>query len=119
MAGRDPLEVFVTNESAKEKGLLSDAELERIRENAFANHYGYYAPDDVKRLLSHIEALGAERDKAMRALESLTPGGSEYVNDVERCVETIKATRATQHQVILRQAAELNWLRATAPGGEK
>ncbi len=31
--------------------------------------------------------------KAMKALESLTPGGSEFVNDVERCVAIIRDTQ--------------------------
>lgn len=31
-----------------------------------------------------------EQDPAMRALESLTPGGSEFVGDVKRCVEYVR-----------------------------
>ncbi len=31
--------------------------------------------------------------KAMKALESLTPSGSEFVNDVERCVAHIRDTQ--------------------------
>ena len=35
---------------------------------------------------------------AMRALEDLTPGGSEYVGDIARCVEFIRQRQASQHQ---------------------
>jgi hypothetical protein len=41
--------------------------------------------------LEHNAAI--EKHPAMLALENLTPGGSEYVNDVERCVAAIKETR--------------------------
>lgn len=43
-------------------------------------------------------------DEAMRALESLTPGGSEYVGDVPRCVEFIKKARALEHEQLLKQS---------------
>ena len=39
--------------------------------------------------------------KAMRALESLTPSGSEFVNDVERCVSFVKAHHESQHKAIM------------------
>jgi hypothetical protein len=39
---------------------------------------------------------------AMLALESLTPSGSEYVGDVERCVATIRDTRRRQHEMIVK-----------------
>lgn len=39
--------------------------------------------------------------KAMRALEALTPSGSEFVGDVERCVAHVRGTRDSQHQVII------------------
>lgn len=29
---------------------------------------------------------------AMRALESLTPGGSEYIDDIKRCTDTVRDT---------------------------
>jgi len=39
--------------------------------------------------------------KAMRALESLTPGGSEFVNEVERCVEFLRENRTSQMKMIV------------------
>ncbi len=38
---------------------------------------------------------------AMRALEDLTPSGSEYVGDIARCVEFIRQRQASQHQHII------------------
>ena len=43
-----------------------------------------------------------DREKsAMRALENLTPSGSEYVGDIARCVEFIRQRQASQHQHII------------------
>lgn len=44
--------------------------------------------------------------KAMRALESLTPSGSEYVNDVERCVAFVRDRLHVQHQLIIQLTIE-------------
>lgn len=53
--------------------------------------------------------------EAMRALESLTPSGSEFVNDVERCVNHVRdyqrelmntLVRVTKHRNKLREALE-------------
>lgn len=41
------------------------------------------------------------RSPAMRALVSLTPGGSEFVNDPERCVAVVRATSESQGRVIV------------------
>lgn len=50
-------------------------------------------------LSKDYDALKVERDRAMKALHDLTPGGSEYFNDIERCVSTIRHTR----DVLMRQ----------------
>jgi hypothetical protein len=47
----------------------------------------------------------------MTALENLTPGGSEYVNDAPRCVDFIRQRQASQHQVILSQGRQLRAIR--------
>ena len=39
--------------------------------------------------------------KAMRALESLTPHGSEFVNDVDRCLAFVRDRLTSQHQMIV------------------
>lgn len=48
---------------------------------------------------------------AMRALENLTPNGSEFVNDPERCVEFIRRHSQSQHRMIVAQQLELKSLR--------
>lgn len=49
--------------------------------------------------------------KAMRALEALTPSGSEYVDEVERCVQFIRDVRESQHQIIISLTKQRNELR--------
>jgi hypothetical protein len=47
----------------------------------------------------------------MLALENLTPGGSEFVDDVARCVAFIRQRQASQHQVILSLGKQLRAIR--------
>lgn len=49
---------------------------------------------------------------AMRALESLTPSGSEFVNEVERCVAFVREYNASQMRHIIKLTRELNHMRA-------
>ena len=44
---------------------------------------------------------------AMLALENLTPGGSEYVGDIERCVAYIRQRQTAQHARIVRLTKQL------------
>lgn len=47
--------------------------------------------DMLKPTSSRVCELCSPRDyRAMRALESLTPSGSEFVNDPEACVEFVR-----------------------------
>ncbi len=47
------------------------------------------------------------KDELMRLLESLTPGGSEFHNEPENCVERIRDhVRSVAGQVIARRKAE-------------
>jgi len=46
----------------------------------------------------------------MRALENLTPGGSEYVGDIKRCVEFIRWRQSSQHQRTLSLAKRITLL---------
>lgn len=46
---------------------------------------------DVAR--EKADTLERERDEARRAIESLTPNGSEFVNDPKACVEYVKQNR--------------------------
>jgi hypothetical protein len=38
---------------------------------------------------------------AMRALERLTPGGSEYVDEIERCVTHVRESRHSMMQALV------------------
>ncbi len=61
------------------------------------------APDldaATKAVEWHMCKPGREKS-AMRALENLTPGGSEYVGDIARCIEFIRQRQASQHQHII------------------
>lgn len=51
--------------------------------------------------------MPTEVDRLLRMLESLTPGGSEYHNDPERCVEYMRARlKGAVQQALRRKAAE-------------
>jgi hypothetical protein len=48
--------------------------------------------------------------KAMRALESLTPSGSEFVNEVERCTAFIRGAIDAQWEYLKKKVIECKWL---------
>ena len=50
-------------------------------------------------------------ERGMRALENLTPSGSEFTLDPERCVEFIERERKAEHNALLRVSLELSELR--------
>lgn len=50
----------------------------------------FHAPECYERQLAASQAALAKAEKAMRALESLTPGGSEYFEDPQRCVVYVR-----------------------------
>jgi hypothetical protein len=54
----------------------------------------------------------AERDRYDMALQSLTPGGSEFVHDPERCVETVRALRRGEHEAAVKYAVRVKELEA-------
>jgi hypothetical protein len=59
---------------------------------------------DLKTLARDYQAVCAERDELTKwrlALESLTPGGSEFVNDLPRCLEQIQRQRGREHQTAI------------------
>ncbi len=41
-------------------------------------------------------------DRYKRALEGLTPGGSEFANDPERCAAYVRDTIEHQHRMIIK-----------------
>jgi hypothetical protein len=51
--------------------------------------------------------------EAMRVLESLTPGGSEYFNDPEACMAIIKHNRDSQHNLIVELTMKIKSLQPT------
>ena len=64
-------------------------------------------PADARRAQARIDALEAENTQLMLDLESLTPGGSEFHNDPERCVKWVRERLSgVVEQVKKRKAAE-------------
>jgi hypothetical protein len=63
----------------------------------------YSAKIHVASLTARVEAAEKERRTAMLAIESLTPGGSEFVGDVERCVVHVRARQTALLDNIKRQ----------------
>lgn len=49
-------------------------------------------------LTARLEAAEKERDKWRLALEGLTPQGSEYYNDIKRCVDYVVDRLASDHK---------------------
>lgn len=66
------------------------------------------------RLIADASRLLEERDAAMRALESLTPGGSEYVGNIQRCVQTVRDTRGNLMEQLRKRVEERDALLAAA-----
>lgn len=60
----------------------------------------HLAASETSALESRLEAVEKERDRWRLALEGLTPQGSEYHNDVERCVKHVRDVRLSQHESI-------------------
>ena len=56
------------------------------------------------------EQCSRRESKAMRALESLTPSGSEFVDEVERCVQFVRDNRESLMRVIVQLKERLNKL---------
>lgn len=77
--------------------VISRERMERMREIA---EQGDYAPANsiVLSLIEHAKVFDM-------ALQSLTAGGSEYVNDPKRCVEYVREVRETQHKLIVEAVA--------------
>lgn len=53
-------------------------------------------------LYAAAPTLLEQRDKAMRALEHLTPSGSEFVGDVDACVKWIRDSREQEHKMLVK-----------------
>jgi hypothetical protein len=58
------------------------------------------------------KALVMDRDRYDLALQSLTPGGSEFVHDPWKCVDTVRALRLGDHDAMIRFSKEAAALRA-------
>jgi DNA repair exonuclease SbcCD ATPase subunit len=63
----------------------------------------------IETLLSHISTLEERVEKLDLVLQSLTPGGSEFVNDPKRCIEYVKDIREDQFRLIKKFATERNY----------
>jgi hypothetical protein len=73
---------------------------------------GYDAALESGRL--EREAMIVEKDKWRLALESLTPGGSEFVNDIENCLVYCQRRRDSDHETIKRLVKELKAIKTEA-----
>ena len=62
------------------------------------------------QLLTHEQIVDLLK-RYKRALEGLTCGGSEFVNDPEYCLKWIRARQDFQHETILKLTREVNKLR--------
>lgn len=67
---------------------------------------------DNDGLTGAIEYQKEETRKLMRELESLTPSGSEFVNDPEACVAYVKKARRSLHEIVKKAIIEKNELSA-------
>lgn len=72
-------------------------QLDRLR--AAAGH--------AERLRARVAELEAEKKTWKNALEELTPGGSEFVDNPKRCADFVRAKIETMWKVIASRAAEL------------
>jgi hypothetical protein len=55
---------------------------------------------------AHSAQVEAERDKWRIAMENLTPGGSEFHKDLDRCVAHIRERFDTEHRWMLKAVAD-------------
>ena len=62
----------------------------------------------IGELQDEVAIWRAKYESAMRGLESLTPGGSEYVNDPERCTSYLRGMRAQQWESLKLAIKERN-----------
>lgn len=67
--------------------------------------------DSEKKDIALVGDLTRELEHCYRLLESLTPSGSEFYHNPERCAEYVRNTLREQHELILKQQKELRELR--------
>lgn len=84
-----------------EAGRLRE-EVEMLRSEA-----GYHdAKDVIEQLNSHLAAQSAEIARWKKALEGLTPQGSEFVNDPERCAAYVQDARTSERSLLKEKVKE-------------
>lgn len=85
---------------------------------------------DERRLAAALIAANRDAERYRLALESLTPGGSEYHRDPERCVEVVREMKREPGRIVSQLRAEverlsaevhrlrdvLNWVEVQCPG---
>jgi hypothetical protein len=60
---------------------------------------------EIESLRTQLAEANAKADRAIKALHDLTPGGSEFIGDIDRCFEFIKARRYAIHEQFLKANA--------------
>lgn len=91
-----------SNEDLKDELAALRAEIAQFRaaiwsDDSTATERGGEKPEDAARFVSGLRA-GVARWK--HAVEGTTPGGSEFVNDPERCAEYIRESRQFPKQIV-------------------
>ena len=88
---------------------------EAIKAETFeSTEYGYTVLHDLDQAADACAKIAAEEiRKWSLALQSLTPGGSEYVDDPERCVQAVKDIRDFHRK------GALDWARRARVAKEK
>ena len=85
--------------SAKEWRHANEFDIINSRDE-WPNEYHPYTPQQVDAMLEAYASAWNKRWKS--ALESLTPSGSEYVDDPERCVAFVREVRSSQMSAMLK-----------------
>ncbi len=74
---------------------------EKHKANPLTDYLNVPVPECIQCRIEQ-QRKAALGEKAMRTLESLTPSGSEFVNDPERCAAWVKEVHAAQLTAIRR-----------------
>jgi hypothetical protein len=89
----------VVSEKTELEAKLRDIEQEK---NRLAHEHTYDQQITIPDLWAKLEQAEQERDTWKKSFHSVTPGGSEYTNDPQACVDFVRKSRSDQHEAILK-----------------
>ena len=112
------LDILLASErAAREKAEAERDELKKANGEAEA---AFVAELEAKRAAeARAQKAETERDEARRAIESCTPGGSEFVNDPKACAAFITGARDRAHEMIKRGIVRANAAESRLAAAEK